>query len=33
MKLTYRHTISACVIGYIVQAFVKNFAPLLFVTY
>ena len=33
MKLTYRHTISACFIGYIVQAIVNNFAPLLFLTF
>ena len=33
MKLTYRHTISACFIGYIVQAILNNFAPLLFLTF
>lgn len=31
-KLNYNHTIYACFIGYIVQAIVNNFAPLLFVT-
>ena len=30
-KLNYKHTISACFVGYIVQAIVCNFAPLLFV--
>lgn len=30
--LSYKHTIVACCIGYIVQAVVCNFAPLLFVT-
>ncbi len=29
-KLTYNHTITACFIGYIVQAIVNNFVPLLF---
>ena len=33
MKLTYRHTISACFISYIVQAILNNFAPLLFLTF
>ena len=33
MKLTYRHTLSACFIGYIVQAILNNFAPLLFLTF
>ena len=33
MKQTYRKTIYACFIGYIVQAIVNNFAPLLFVTF
>ena len=31
--LSYEHTIKACFIGYIVQAIVKNFAPLLFLTF
>ena len=30
--LSYEHTIKACFIGYIVQAIVNNFAPLLFLT-
>ncbi|MCD8217225.1 MAG: MFS transporter, partial [Clostridiales bacterium] len=33
MKLTYNHTITACFIGYIVQAIVNNFVPLLFLTF
>ncbi len=33
MKLTYKHTMYACFIGYIVQAIVNNFAPLLFLTF
>lgn len=33
MKLTYKHTIYACFLGYIVQAIVNNFAPLLFLTF
>lgn len=33
MKLSYRHTISACFIGYVVQAIIVNFAPLLFLTF
>ncbi len=32
-KLTYDHTIIACFIGYIVQAIVNNFVPLLFLTF
>ena len=32
MKLTYKNTIVACFIGYIVQAIVNNFIPLLFLT-
>lgn len=32
-KLTYNHTIYACFIGYIVQAIINNFAPLLFLTF
>ena len=31
--LTANHTVAACFIGYIVQAIVNNFAPLLFVTF
>ena len=33
MKLTYKHTLTACYIGGITQAIVNNFAPLLFVTF
>lgn len=33
MKFNYKHTIYACFIGYIVQAIVNNFAPLLFLTF
>lgn len=32
-KLTYKHTIVACFIAYMVQAIVCNFAPLLFVSW
>lgn len=32
MKPTYKTTIFACFVGYIVQAIVNNFAPLLFIT-
>ena len=30
-RLTYRHTIAACYLGYITQAIVNYLAPLLFV--
>ena len=33
MKVTYKMTILACFVGYIVQAIINNFAPLLFVTF
>lgn len=33
MKTDYRKTIQACFIGYIVQAIVNNFVPLLFLTF
>lgn len=33
MNLTYKHTIISCFVGYIVQAIVNNFAPLLFLTF
>ena len=33
MKLTYKHTLIACFGGYIVQAILINFLPLLFVTF
>lgn len=32
-KLTYTHTMYACFIGYIIQAIVNNFIPLLFITF
>ncbi len=32
-KVTYQHTLVACFIGYIVQAIVNNFVPLLFLTF
>lgn len=33
MRFTYKHTIFACFLGYIVQAVINNFAPLLFLTF
>lgn len=33
MKLNYKTTIVACFVGYITQAIVNNFAPLLFITF
>lgn len=33
MKLTYKTTIKSCFIGYIVQAIINNFIPLLFITF
>jgi len=30
---SYRSTIAACFVGYIVQAVINNFAPLLFLTF
>ena len=33
LKLNYNHTIYACYIGYVTQAIVNNFAPLLFLTF
>ncbi len=33
MKLTYKHTIVSCFTGYVVQAVVNNFVPLLFITF
>lgn len=33
MKLSYKHTLSACYISFICQAIVINFAPLLFLTF
>ncbi|MCD7917534.1 MAG: MFS transporter [Clostridiales bacterium] len=32
-RLSYDHTIKACFVGYIVQAIVNNFVPLLFLTF
>lgn len=32
-RLTYKHTLYACFTGYIVQAIVNNFVPLLFLTF
>lgn len=32
-RFTYKHTIYACFLGYIVQAVVNNFVPLLFLTF
>ena len=33
MKLSYKSTINACFLAYIVQAIINNFAPLLFITF
>ncbi len=33
MKQTYQKTIYACFVGYIVQAIINNFVPLLFLTF
>ncbi len=33
LKLQYKYTIYACFIGYIVQAIINNFVPLLFLTF
>lgn len=33
MKKSYKSTMYACFTGYIVQAIINNFAPLLFVTF
>lgn len=33
MRFQYKHTVYACFIGYIVQAIINNFAPLLFLTF
>ncbi len=33
MKINYKPTIYACFVGYIVQAIINNFAPLLFLTF
>ena len=31
--LTYKNTMVSCFVGYIVQAIVNNFVPLLFITF
>ena len=33
VKNNYNHTVFACYFGYVVQAIVNNFAPLLFLTF
>ena len=33
MKENYNRTLQACFVGYVVQAIVNNFVPLLFVTF
>jgi len=33
IKTNYKHTIAACYIGYITQAIINNFIPLLFITF
>ena len=33
LKENYNHTLYACFIGYIIQAIVNNFVPLLFLTF
>ena len=33
MKFNYKHTMYACFTGYIVQAIINNFVPLLFLTF
>lgn len=33
MKIGFRHTILVCFLGYVVQAVINNFAPLLFLTF
>lgn len=33
IRQNYRHTLNACYIGYITQAIINNFAPLLFLTF
>lgn len=33
VRISYTHTIYACYVGYIVQAIVNNFSPLLFLTF
>ena len=33
IRKNYNHTLNACYLGYITQAIVNNFAPLLFLTF
>ena len=33
MKLNYRHTVLSCCVGYVAQAIVLNYIPLLYVTF
>ena len=33
MKMNFRHTITAGFVGYIIQAIINNFTPLLFLTF
>lgn len=33
MLKSYKHTVAACCVGYITQAIINNFAPLLFITF
>ena len=33
MKTNYNKTLQACFVGYVVQAIVNNFVPLLFLTF
>ena len=33
IRTSYKHTLAACYLGYITQAIVNNFAPLLFITF
>ena len=33
MKNAYNRTVNACFVGYVVQAIVNNFVPLLFLTF
>ena len=33
IRSSHKHTLAACYLGYITQAIVNNFAPLLFITF
>ena len=33
MKFNFKHTIAACFVGYVIQAIINNFMPLLFLTF